>query len=881
MAKGKPISALPNLTRLKEGDIGYFAEQLPGPVFGPGSSKNVKVEDGVIPRAYSISSSQTFDLDTFGGDVVIVCTNTAEITVTLSGSLPTGRRCVIVNRGESTVRVDGNTDFSPRLLSASQHVYTSTDSVMRGYANLEQGYDERERALYSDRRLELLVNAQRLSSGQYEAPFSSSSAPLQLLIDLSAGQESDGAFVINTTTDDPSSGAFTFNKTLFTTDLYQSSSSVPFGFGVPVTSDWRQLNDANLQNRHGAYSAFLHALTGGLYDAFLHGGYTENPASNEFVFVDGGDATTEVRRELLIDNQRGGKMYAIAEGASPGDPSFVLIYERDGDGYKTPPAKVNLPISGEIAYGAAISPATGRIFVLGASTGTLGTEDCALIWSDDEGATWSAETGLPNGCNSLNVLQDGRVLIGQDQSSSPFCRMQYSVDNGATFSAGTDIPTTDINNFFANFGKLAEQSSGALVMPGKTKLWRSTDKGVTWAQVYTVGASTSGFIRARRLEVNGTETVFACNSISSAFNGGLYKSTDGLSWSLVPGANLDRAEDILQAQNGDIYLARELVSPYDATISKSTDGGNTFTEFSKLSDNPAYANNRLGGLQQLEATGSIFGSFGDNATQNPVLLALDTEIDIATNDGTPIKMRFQNGRFSLLHSKDTVAASDVINFGPETIGITKDQIAFLRGDSPQIAPADADIGSFFRNSADSGELYLKWLDGSSNKVGGAGGSSPTGFVVGETGSHVEATSGSFNLSAGDGYAFEFVGKVTGPAAKCSLQIGPNATGQENYLNVSLFDDAGAVLSALQVTVPLGTVGRFEFSLPVPPASITAGSGYYIYMHHGGGPSGGGPMEIARSWTTTTNYSYFSSVDFPPSLPTANPTNRVWYAALFN
>lgn len=215
-------------------------------------------------------------------------------------------------------------------------------------------------------------------------------------------------------------------------------------------------------------------------------------------------AANEVWRELGPSSMRmgnwvmgrvSGRINAIAP--HPGDDNTVYIGSANGGVWKT----VDAGASWSAMFAQMASQSIGSLFVepgspsnVWAGTGDKNDGDCAGYLSDgvflssDGGATWTARNGSGTGAMNLSVVSSIKVL------------------------------PTNSNVILA--GGFGDRCNGT----GDTNggLYRSTDRGVTWAQVMD-----------RTVEdvvtIAGSSTVYA-----SAPGAGVYKSTDGgATWTLA------------------------------------------------------------------------------------------------------------------------------------------------------------------------------------------------------------------------------------------------------------------------------------------------------------------------------------------------------------
>lgn len=133
------------------------------------------------------------------------------------------------------------------------------------------------------------------------------------------------------------------------------------------------------------------------------------------------------------------------------------------------------------------------------------------VRSTDLGQTWSApwtiytDPGEDIGFGMLTTLSDGRIAcIGQYRSAAPatgaLCIIIFSSDNGTTWSAPITIPFT-FTDFSYAAGNVIELTNGNLLAIGygkntadtytSTRTMISTDGGVTWGTERTVANGTT------------------------------------------------------------------------------------------------------------------------------------------------------------------------------------------------------------------------------------------------------------------------------------------------------------------------------------------------------------------------------------------------------
>jgi PKD repeat protein len=198
------------------------------------------------------------------------------------------------------------------------------------------------------------------------------------------------------------------------------------------------------------------------------------------------------------------------------------------------------------------------------------------------GVSWKEQGPNNLGGRSRTMLVDANDVTGNTVFSA-------SVGGGLwkTTNMSAASPTwVAVNDFFTNLAitSIAQDPSNALVMYFCTGegyfnldaiqgdgVWKSTDGGVTWAQLASTTVATFDF--CQKIIVNSTGIVFV-----STRTGGLQRSANGgTTWTKVLGTGLGIAGalsnfcyDVEIAANGDIY------SSLDGSVHKSTNAGVTF-----------------------------------------------------------------------------------------------------------------------------------------------------------------------------------------------------------------------------------------------------------------------------------------------------------------
>ena len=145
-----------------------------------------------------------------------------------------------------------------------------------------------------------------------------------------------------------------------------------------------------------------------------------------------------------------------------------------------------------------------------------GDGDIVVVTSDDDGATWSAEQTILTSASydyrfcGLTTLSTGRIigLVGRRQSDktevTTGVRVVYSDDDGATWT-GEIAVGHNYTLWAREGGKILEMPNGDLLMPlygqdsgdtganARVRLSKSTDGGDTWAHLAQVVAASNGW----------------------------------------------------------------------------------------------------------------------------------------------------------------------------------------------------------------------------------------------------------------------------------------------------------------------------------------------------------------------------------------------------
>lgn len=836
------------------------------PSSGPteGRWRTFTKRDLVTVETLDVTATTSVDLSVYTGDLVIFCNGVDDLGLSFSNSLPAGSRLVVYNVSGKSVTITGISDLNGFVLRGHSSVTAAanTTPVMEAKPEGEQRFEVDIRTINSEFLLELINNAFRQVSGQYRG-VDLTDKPLRFALDSSN-------FVMSTTTETNFvSNDFDFDSIVFSVDLFSGKTFIAFptGFGFSLLNSWLDTGRL-LQNRFGKYTSMQHAMSGNLLDVIGHGYYLKKPSTSSFSLLDQDIGRSDVRRNAIIEQSTGDLIFT-GESPTPGQPSYILKYSRlPGLGYSATPSAIQV-WDGSLNLGAIAivqHPETGRILI-GLGYTSAGTS--RVVWSDDKGATWPAGNvaTLTGNMQQMVVLRSGRILALLETGSSnttPY----YSDNAGATWTAGTQ--TTDGAATLA--GRPLEDSSGNIFVGCQTgEVLRSTNSGLNFSLRGDIGIS-AGHVNAIIEFKSAAYTdrlLAACGGTSR----GLVESFDGgLSWQDVGGTGVSsKTERILPLIGDEIFVSREYFngSVYVVEIWKTDNISADFTLYATYNQNK-----RHGDLIQSPFDGTIFLSLGSNGDGTPVVLSIETEELIATGNGTPIRIRAKDGVFDVTISEVQYNAGNTVLFGPPTFSLNSHALSFPPVSSA-IAPSEASRGQVFANVNAGGNYYFIDNDGTAKPLSSSGTTAPL-RAMSEIGTLTESTSGSFNFPLNNAYAMQFVARDTGLVSAIEFIVGPNATTANTQMEIGIYTVGLVLIGKLAFTLPSGSVGLIQINFASAGVSLVRGEVYYFAHSNGSGVI----VEIARSFTTSTNYGYFSgSLTLPTNFPTANATNRNWWTGI--
>lgn len=880
MAKGKPISALPDFDYIKPNDLIYGAEELPGPVFGPGSSKRAQANESIMPKVFQINilagNDVDFDLSAVKGDAILMVTmagNTGTDQLRLLNTLNIGRQLAIVNVTQARTFTCNVVSF-PAHQSLSIGGFECYTLQSDGTRMFKKGCTDG--AHFSPNAVIHSISTLGLAAGM-EVDGSVRPASVRKQTDLLGDVNATFLDITGDVVGDAlgTNGVKVYRK-IFTTSgssnldeddvvyllgLDRATFYNPVGLGAMMPNEWLNHAPSVIQNGLGKYSSLLSALSGRFLDVIGHGFYTEELETGAFDVVDTDDATTQVRGEMLADPDTG-NVFVTGGDATPGGDNYVLRYSPDQLGAINPtPDKTLVDNDGQDIL-SVVKSKSGRILAgFGPTTGN----DSYVRWTNDNGDSWAAgdkSNTFGGALRAMLALPNGHVLAFC-QSGSDFTCFR-STDDGANFSQIGSLAAVDVAQktkpLYASDGKIYVGGLGGDVHT-------SADLGATWAtRSGKVGGSGPVYAIA---EVPGEPGATASDvRLLAGGASGLWTSDDGFVSSQATGGSLvdDNILRILVSSSGTIYVGKEYFASPDYTVEiyKAPKFGEDFELFEDYPDNK-----RFGDLVQSALDNTIYASLGGDAS--PVLLSLDTEILKATGKGRPIRIRMIDGEYQIsIAPGESYEAGDRVIFDSFTFSARRGAFRLPRI-AEAIAPGDAKVGEIFANSSDNGAYYFVDADGSAKPL--AGGS----MAPSEVGNFTEATSGSFNLAPNNGYAMELYTRDGGTIGAFQFEIGPNPLGADTTIQVGIHQSDFDLVASFQTIIPAGAVGIWTVIIPAVTAmDIFKRQKYYASMLNVSGDI----IEIAKSFTTSTNYGYFfSGSSIPDPLPTANATNRQWWIAV--
>ena len=136
--------------------------------------------------------------------------------------------------------------------------------------------------------------------------------------------------------------------------------------------------------------------------------------------------------------------------------------------------------------------------------------------------------------------------------------------------------------------------------------------------------------------------------------------------------------------------------------------------------------------------------------------------------------------------------------------------------------------------------------------------------------------GNFVINANESYSQDFIAEDTGVLSIAVMNIVTSPT-VDNTVEIGVYDFLNQLVGKASVTMFQGATGTIQFDISAGEIPITKGTQYRFAIANGASSG----FTIGASFTTTQNRGYFNgSATLPSSYPTANPTNRVFFAGLY-
>lgn len=201
----------------------------------------------------------------------------------------------------------------------------------------------------------------------------------------------------------------------------------------------------------------------------------------------------------LIKNGAGDLLAFYEIGTSETSTDFIGGYRKSTDGGNTWGAFVTIAPSMPSGINAACVTSTGRILVSGGS----GTNDPWVMYSDDDGATWSSTITLPK-----------------------YSHQTFSIGNPLQHSSGVIVQGV----YGSNTGDTGTRNG----------VVRSTDNGLTWGSIITIGGANTNYNEFTLVELPDT-TIQAYIRKDPGGNDFVHVATStdaGLTWSPITSTGL-------------------------------------------------------------------------------------------------------------------------------------------------------------------------------------------------------------------------------------------------------------------------------------------------------------------------------------------------------
>ncbi|WII71668.1 sialidase family protein [Bdellovibrio sp. 22V] len=233
--------------------------------------------------------------------------------------------------------------------------------------------------------------------------------------------------------------------------------------------------------------------------------------------------------------------YAYLYDTTPSDPNsgwFVRRSTDEGTTWTTVDAWWEPPLGDHVCYDIAVSPVTGFIYAVGYADSGLGS-DWIVRESRDDGMTWQTiYRGVPGGGSyalayQIEISPSGQLFIMGETNTMYFLRGE---ENAGVWSwtPATSIPAVTPYGDYQLRGSLKVVSNTTAFyscrVSSSGKIYRTTDAGVTWSEVY----SGQSFLQGMTLTSSGSLVAVGGNRVSSTADWKVVRSADsGATWNVV------------------------------------------------------------------------------------------------------------------------------------------------------------------------------------------------------------------------------------------------------------------------------------------------------------------------------------------------------------
>ncbi|CAM3032958.1 DUF7594 domain-containing protein [Rariglobus hedericola] len=290
---------------------------------------------------------------------------------------------------------------------------------------------------------------------------------------------------------------------------------------------------------------------------FLNAAYDKGARAGQYVFFrvspDVAGLNNYTRYNLYSREYSGGSFYwpSLTYGTADIPPSWVSV-PLGGGGYVT--GLISDPTGADVYCRTDV----GGAFKWNAAGGNWDSITDVIVPTSTPAA--SALTGTtaialdPSNSNNLYVATGGTGSLRG---------IYASTDKGATWTIINNTISMDGNGGFRSYGErlAVDPNNPSIVWFGSSfaGLYKGTKSGGTWTWMQVASTSVpfgdaNGGVTFVACDKNGSSTIVYAGVFDSAgTTGGIYKSTDGVTWSKVPGATFARPARGQVAANGTLY----------------------------------------------------------------------------------------------------------------------------------------------------------------------------------------------------------------------------------------------------------------------------------------------------------------------------------------